>query len=177
MEFILAQILGGIALILVCIGYFLKTKSSLMIIQAVANLFYAGAFFAVGAYVGAGLVVISIFRCIYLYIAEKKNFKYTLHFLIIFIALYTSITIFFWKTPFDFMPLIGSIIFTFAFAIKNLQTMRYILILPNALLVIYNILTTTYTSALLDLIEIIVIIIAIVKFTYTNKRKTKTEQK
>ena len=170
LEFILAQILGGIALILVCIGYFLKTKSAFMIIQTIANFFYASAFFVVGAYVGAGLVMISLFRCIYLYVAEKKSFKYTLHFLPIFIALYIVTTIIFWNNPFDFMPLITSTLFTIGFTIKNLQTMRYVLIIPNALLVIYNILTTTYTSALLDFIEIIVIIVAIVKFYRDNKR-------
>ena len=68
------------------------------------------------------------------------------------------------------MPLITSTLFTIGFTIKNLQTMRYILIIPNAVLVIYNILTTTYTSALLDFIEIIVIIVAIVKFYRDSKR-------
>lgn len=175
LEFILAQILGGIALILVCIGYFLKTKSAFMIIQTIANFFYASAFFVVGAYVGAGLVMISLFRCIYLYVAEKKSFKYTLHFLPIFIGLYIVTTIIFWDNPFDFMPLITSTLFTIGFTIKNLQTMRYVLIIPNAVLVIYNILTTTYTSALLDFIEIIVIIVAIVKF-YRDSRRIKNDK-
>ena len=175
LEFILAQILGGIALILVCIGYFLKTKSAFMIIQTIANFFYASAFFVVGAYVGAGLVMISLFRCIYLYIAEKKSFKYTLHFLPIFIVLYIVTTIIFWNNPFDFMPLIASTLFTIGFTIKNLQTMRYVLIIPNAVLVIYNILTTTYTSAMLDFIEIIVIIVAIMKF-YRDSRRIKNDR-
>ncbi len=170
MNFILAQILGGIALILVCIGYFLKTKSAFMIIQTIANFFYASAFFVVGAYVGAGLVMISLFRCVYLYVVEKKSFKYTLHFLPIFIVLYIITTIIFWNNPFDFMPLITSTLFTIGFTIKNLQNMRYILIIPNAILVAYNIFTTTYTSALLDLIEIIVIVVAIIKFNIDNKR-------
>ena len=68
------------------------------------------------------------------------------------------------------MPLIASILFTIGYTIKNLQTMRYFLIIPNAVLVIYNILTTTYTSALLDFIEIIVIVVAIVKFYMDSKR-------
>ena len=88
MNFILAQILGGIALILVCIGYFFKKKSHFLIIQTVANFFYASALYVVGAYVGAGLVVVSIFRCVYLFFAEKYSFKHTLHFLPIFILVY-----------------------------------------------------------------------------------------
>jgi len=39
-------------------------------------------------------------------------------------------------------------------------------------LVIYNIFTTTYTSALLDFIEVVVIVIAIIKF-YIDKKNNK----
>ena len=169
MEFILAQILGGIALILVCVGYFLKKKSHFLIIQTVANFFYSAAFFVVGAYVGAVLVVISIFRCIYLYFAEKHSFKYKLHFLSIFILCYVVMTVLFWDSPYDFIPLITSTMFTIGFTIKNLQLMRYVLIIPNVLLVLYNILKTTYTSALLDLIEVFVIVFVIVKHKLKNK--------
>lgn len=177
MEFILAQILGGIALILVCVGYFFKKKSHFLIIQTVANFFYAGAFFVVGAYVGAGLVVVSIFRCVYLYIAEKHSFKYTVHFLPIFIVCYITITIIFWDSPWDFVPLITSTLFTVGFTIKNLQTMRCVLTIPNALLVLYNILKTTYTSALLDFIELIVIIVVIVRYNINKKRSKNDRQR
>lgn len=169
LEFILAQVLGSIALMLACISYFVKTKSKFIIIQTIANFFYASAFFVVKAYVGAGLVAISIFRCIYLYYAEKKSFKYTVHFLPIFIALYIATTIVFWGSPYDFMPLITSTLFTIGFAIKDLQTMRYIFIIPNVILVVYNILTTTYASALLDFIEAIVIVVAIIKYRKSSK--------
>lgn len=177
MDFILAQILGGIALILVCVGYFFKKKSHFLIIQTVANFFYAGAFYVVGAYVGAGLVVVSILRCIYLYFAEKKSFKYTLHFLPIFIVCYISITVIFWDSPWDFLPLITSTLFTIGFVIKNLQTMRYVLLIPNAILVLYNILKTTYTSAILDFIEFIVIMVVIVKHILKNRRTKNDKQR
>ena len=170
MDFILAQILGIIALIFVSIGYFLKNKESFLKFQIVSNFFYAAAFFVIGSYVGAFIVMISNFSCLYLYFSEKKSFKYKLHFLPIFVIAYAIITIVFWKNTFDFIPLITSIMFTFGLTIKNLQSMRYFLIIPNALLVVYNILTSTYASALLDFIEIVVIICAIVKF-YKNGNK------
>ena len=173
MDFILAQIFGGIALILVCIGYFLKTKSPFMVMQIISNIFYASAFFVVGAYVGAGIVLISTFRCLYLYFAEKKNFKYTLHFLPVFIVLYIVTTILFWGGVYDFMPLVTSTMFTLAFTIKDLQKMRWVLIIPNSLLIVYNILKTTYMSAVLDFVEVVVIIIAIIKFSSDNKELLK----
>ncbi|MBR1987810.1 MAG: YgjV family protein [Clostridia bacterium] len=171
MRFILAQIFGIIALVLVCIGYFTKTKPTFLIIQTIANFFYASAFYVVEAYVGAFIVVISIFRCMYLYFAEKHSFKYKIHLLPIFVVLYTIITIIFWQNPYDFMPLITTIMFTFGFTIKNMKKMLYFLIIPNVILVVYNILTTTYASALLDLIEAIVIVVAIIKLNKNKETK------
>ena len=168
MEFILAQVFGGIALLIICIGYFVKTKSTFLLTQVAGNFFYALAFLVVGAYVGFWLVMISLSRCIYIYFAEKYSFKYLIHFLSVFIVLYIVTTIIFWGTPFDLMPLVSSILFTIGYTIHNMQLMRYILIIPNTLLVIYNILTTTYTSSLLDFIEVVVIVVAIIKF-YKDK--------
>ena len=125
MNFIIAQVLGGIALILVCISYFLKKKSNFMILQTIANFFYSSAFFVVEAYVGFALVMVSLFRCIYLYYAEKNSFKYTLHFIPLFITLYITFTVILWNNPYDFMPLISSTIFTLGFTTNNALHFNY----------------------------------------------------
>lgn len=169
MGFIIAQISGIIALILVAISYFVKLKPTFLTLQMVADVFYAGSFFAVNAYVGGVVTTISIFRCIYIYCAEKTNFKYTVHFLLIFILMYIVSTIMFWQTPLDIIPLITGSMFTFCFAIKNLQIMRCVLIIPNILIMIYNFMSTTYASALLDLIELGVLVVSIIKF---HRQKT-----
>lgn len=168
MSFIFAQILGIIALIILSIGYFLKNRSRFLFVQIIANLFYALAFLVLKAYVAGIITLVSLIRCLYLYIADKKNFKHTLLFLPIFICLYILITGIFWKNNYDIIPLITAVIFTFAFSIKNLQLSKYILIVPNLMLVVYNILTTTYASALLDFVEVAVIVVAIVKYHLNN---------
>lgn len=172
MEFIVAQVLGGVALILACIGYFLKERYKFLLIQLIANGFYAGAFLVVGAYVGGLLTLVSIARCLYLFFAEKYTFKYTYHFIPVFIGLYVLITNLFWATWWDIMPLITSTLFTIGFTIKNLQLGKLILIIPNMILVIYNILITTYTSAFLDFIEVIVILLA-----FLHNRESNTQFK
>ena len=173
MGFIIAQISGIIALILVAVSYFVKLKPTFLALQMAADVFYAGSFFAVDAYVGGIITTISIFRCIYIYCAEKTNFKYTVHFLFVFIAMYVVVTIRFWQTPYDIIALITGSMFTLSFAIKNLQVMRYVLIVPNILILIYNILCRTYTSALLDFIELIVLVVSIIKYHRTVKSKTR----
>ncbi|MBQ3502870.1 MAG: YgjV family protein, partial [Clostridia bacterium] len=112
--------------------------------------------------------------CIYIYFAEKNEFKYTIHFLFVFVVLYVVSTAVFWQGALDIIPLITGTIYTFAYAIKNLQVMRYVLIVPNILLIIYNIMSTTYVSAVLDFIEVVVLIIAIIKFAKGIRAKKQT---
>lgn len=175
MTFLLAQIFGIIALILVAISYFINKKSTFLIFQVIADFFYALAYLVVDAWSAGVITLISLVRCIYLYIADKKNFKNNVPFLMIFVALFAVTTIFFWKTSFDFIPLITSTLFTFGYEIKNMQVMRYVLLIPNALLVIYNILITTYASAVLDFMEIVAILAAIIKFYLNNKKNRETK--
>lgn len=172
MEFILAQIFGGVALILVCISYFLKKKVNFLILQIFADVFYAGAFFVVGANVAGIVTAISIVRNITLFFKEKYDLKYIDYTVFIFIALYVVFTILFWNGILDIIPLISSILFALCFMIKDLQKMRYFLIIPNAIVLVYNILCTTYTSAVLDFIEIIVIIVALINFNKNNQNVT-----
>ncbi|MBP3431384.1 MAG: YgjV family protein [Clostridia bacterium] len=92
-----------------------------------------------------------------------------LHFLPIFFACYITVAVVFWKSWLDIIPLLTSLMFTCAFCVKNLQTMRWIVIVPNLLLVFYNILCRTYVSAVLGFIEVVVIVVAIMKFYKASK--------
>lgn len=170
MEVVVAQILGVVALVLVSIGYFFKDRFKFLLMQVIANAFYASAFLVVGAYVGGVITFISIARCLYIYFAQKYSFKYFYPFLLIFIVCYIVVTIVFWSAWVDIMPLITATIFTVGLSIKNLQTARCVFLIPNVILIVYNIFATTYASALLDFIEVVVIIVAIIKFCIENKR-------
>ena len=67
--------------------------------------------------------------------------------------------------------MITPIIFTVALYMKNMQTVHYLLLLPNAILVVYAFICEVYTTALLDLIEFVVIIISIIKFYIQKKHE------
>ena len=168
--FLLSQISGIIALILVCISYFCKHKGHFLILQTIANLFYGASFLILNHYVAGFITMISIFRCIYIYIGENHNYKYTEHFLSVFIMSYIIVGIIFFDTYLDIIPIVTAIMFTIAFVIKNMQAVRYICIVPNALLMIYSIICTTYSNALLDLLEVVVLVVSIIKFS-KNKSK------
>ena len=76
MDFILSEIFGFIALVLVCVGYFFDNKKIFLISQILANIFYALSYIFVSALVAGINTFISTFRCVYLFLCEKYNFKY-----------------------------------------------------------------------------------------------------
>lgn len=170
MNFILAQIFGGIALILVVISYFINNKKKFLLLQIIANLFY-GLSFAVNSALVAGLnTFISILRVLVLYLYEKKHKEPPIYLILIFSVGYIIIGIIFFKNYYDIIVIITPILFTIAMWVKNMQLVRYLMLFPNAILVFYAILNQVYTTALLDFIEIITIIVALITY-YINKKK------
>lgn len=170
MNFILAQVFGGIALILLCISYFVKKRSVFFIFQTIADIFYALAFLVVGAYVGAFVTFVAVFRTLFLYFSEGQELKGEFLFLTIFVVLNILISVSYYSSPYDFLPILTSLIFTYSYAIKDMQIMRYVLLVPNSILILYNILSTTYVSAILDFVEVMTIACAIIKFSRENKK-------
>ena len=169
LDVIFAQVFGFVALVLIGFSYFCKNKLTFNILQTVADIFYGCAYFFVNSYVAGFITLVSAMRCLYLFFAEKCNFKYTYHFLSIFVLGYVVMTIIFWQSYTDIIPLITSILFTIAYAIKDLQKLRYVSLIPNIILVGFNIYSFTFVSALLDFIEVIIIIVAIIKNKKSNK--------
>lgn len=170
MNFIISQILGGIALILVCIGYFLKNKSGFLIMQMISNVFYASSFILQNALVAGIVTLISIVRCVFIYLSEKNDIKESIFFIPVFIFLYLFVGLDLWGSWLDIIPMCTSTIFTLAFYIKNLQVMRCVVLLPNAMLVGYGILCKTYTNAILNFIEMSIIVVSIIYFEYIKRK-------
>ena len=171
LEIVMAQLFGVVALVLICLSYFCKTKSIFHILQTCADAFYGCAYFFVNSYVAGFITLVSAMRCAYLFFAEKYNFKYTYHFLSVFILGYVVMTIVFWKSWTDIIPLCTSILFTIAYAVKDLQKLRYLSLIPNIILIGFNIYSFTFVSAILDLMEVIIIVIAIIKFKKSGGNK------
>ena len=78
-QFIISQIFGGIALILVCISYFLS-KNKFLFFQIVANLFYGAAFLVSLSLVAGINTIISILRCLLILYYEKQNKDFPIYF-------------------------------------------------------------------------------------------------
>lgn len=164
MNFIISQVMGGIALILVFISYFLRNKTTFLVFQIVANFFYALSFVFTNALVAGINSLISLIRCVVFYLYNRQNKNIPWFYLLIFSILYVTAGIIFFKDYIDIIPMLTPILCTLAMMMKNMKLVRYFMILPNILLVFYGILCQVYTTAALDFMEVVAIFIAIIKF-------------
>ena len=169
LPFIFSQILGGIALILVCVSYFFDKKVFLFF-QIIANIFYGLGFLASSFFVAGLNTFVSTIRCLIFYVYEKRNARLPIFYLFIFSALYVSIGVIFFKTYWDIITIICPVIFTIAMMMKNMIMVKWTMLLPNFALVIFNLFNNFFTSAMLEIIEFSVIVVAIVVF-YSRKKK------
>lgn len=171
MDFILSQVFGGIALLLSGISYFVSSKRLFLFIQLVLNIFYALSFIIVGIY-GAGFETILFTVLVFIvYYFEKMNEKVPILYLFVFSLLYIIVGIMFFKEYIEIIPICTSIIFTAVIWLKEMQTLRYFLLIPNALLVAYDIICSVYTTAILDFLDIVMLLSAIVTWHIKNKRQ------
>ncbi len=170
-NFILTQILGGVALILVCFSYFVKNKKYFLLIQVFANIFYAGAFLFQNLFVAGFNTIVSTVRTavFYLYFKSDKN-NIPIYVPLIFTGIYILNFIVFYTSMLDITALFTSIVFTFAFYIKNMQTTRCVSLLPNIMLCVYNFVNRCYSSSALDFIESVVIIVSIIYYHIKSKK-------
>ena len=60
---------------------------------------------------------------------------------------------------------------TCAMWIKDMQKLRYALLIPNILITIYALIFKVYTTALLDFMEVVIIVVAILTFQIKKKKE------
>lgn len=173
-EFIISQVMGGIALILVVISVFLKNKTHFFLFQTIANIFYALSFVFADAMVAGINSFISCIRVVILFFYEKMGKQPPLYLLVVFSAIYLTIGAVFYTDAYDFITMITPIVFTIAMFMKNMQLVRILMIPPNILLVLFAILHQVYTTAILDAFETCSIVVAIISFAITNKKQRST---
>ena len=161
--FILAQILGGIVLILTVISVQQKTKEKILIFQIIANIVISIQYFLLDALTGGVVSIINIIRCCIFYIYKKKNMKPSVTFLAIFILIAIVSGIWTWQNIFSVIPIIAAIVFTYGLWQDNVKITKICTAITSGNWGIYNLIVKAYVGALQSLAEFTSSIIAIVR--------------
>ncbi len=152
MEFVIAQVIGGVALLLSVISFQQKDRSKILFIQIFSTIFYSLHFFLLTAFTGAAMNIITVLRSYVFYQKEKKdwaNKKAWLYFFLILILIGCAVT---WRSIWSIFPTMALAIGTIAYWQNNPKDVRAISLLSRPLWIIYSIYYMSIPGIMVELI-------------------------
>lgn len=177
---VLSLIAGFIAMTFVVISYFVKKKQFYLLFQALCILFLIiSYFFSVQFFAMIGLAV-GLFRSLTFFFFENKGKNAPIYWSFIFslltLASYFIVNFGILKTaqPLDVLCLIALCLYAFIFRIRNLKIVRFTMLFPTALSILFNALTSAAIFVTLSYVfELSANIISIFKYHVFNKEDKK----
>ena len=175
----LSFVMSTIALAQYSLSYFFNSKRNYLILQLSGNIFLSLSYLLIGSYFTMIAVIIGIARGMICYIYEKKDKKVPIYHIIgLCLASILSYIIINYvvlrsqASVWDSLYLFASCMYAVTFAIRNLKVMRYVVLLPHASAVVYNLLIhAPISSAISYGIELVVTVVAIIKNEVTKGKK------
>ncbi len=179
---ILAQIIGIVAMVITCLSFQCKEKKNVLLFQLIGSAFFTINFFMLGAYSGALLNAIGIFRAI-VFINEKtfnpKHPVWFVVFCIIFLLSYSTVFLLFGK-PFvlkniivELLPVIAMVASTISFRYSDAKTVRLYGLISSPLWLSYNIISFSIGAIICEILNLFSIVIGIIRHDLPKQRQTK----
>ena len=176
---VLSFVMSTIALCLYSLSYFFNSKRNYLILQLSGNVFLSLSYLLIGSYFTMVAVAIGIARGLICYIYEQKDKKVPVYFIIglcpASVLSYVIINLVILQSQssiWDFLYLFASCMYAVTFAIRNIRVMRYLVLIPPASAVAYNLLIhSPISSAISYGIELAVTLVAIIKFEIAARKK------
>ena len=177
----LSFIMSTIALALYCSSYFFNNKKKYLILQLSGNVFLSFSYLFMGAYFTMVSVAIGIARGLICYTYEKNDKKVPLYMIVgLCAATVLSYIVINYvilsgaSSPWDILYMAASCMYAITFAMRNIKLMRYVILIPHASAVSYNLLVNAPISSAISYgIEFLITVVAIIKFHIQEKREGK----
>ncbi|MBQ8308470.1 MAG: YgjV family protein [Clostridia bacterium] len=181
---ILATIASFIALVFVVISYFVKNKSLYLLFQALCIVFLVVSyFFTVQFFAMIGLAI-GLVRALVFFAYEKKDKDAPLWvaFTLSAATLTSYFVVNFWilKTaqPLDVLCLVALVMYAFIFRIRNLKIVRFTMLIPTILSILFNTLTHAALFASLTYVfELTADVVSIFRYHILPVHKEEKEEK
>lgn len=169
MEFIIAQVLGFISLVIMVICVQFKQKSKIVIFNTMANFINAAQYFLLGALTGGIISLLNALRCIVFYFYTRKGLKPSLIVLIIFEITAVVSGAIGWQSWWSIVPIIASVLFTYALWQENIIVIKIFSGVAGLSWSIYDIVVKAFMGAIQQFAQFVSAMIAIILL----KRKPK----
>ena len=161
---ILAQVLASFAILFWVISILLKNKKNLLLMQVIANGIYGIEYLLLGAFSAASMNFLSFLRLLVYYFYALLNIKMPKWILFVFIALVLLFGIITYDGLISLLPIIITVLYTYAFWQNNLNVARIIYIVAAIIWIYYNYEVGAYVGIIGNALEITTGLISLIKY-------------
>ena len=161
---LLAQVLALFAILFWVISILLKNKKNILLMQVIANGIYGIEYLLLGAFSAASMNFLSFLRLLVYYFYALLNIKMPKWILFVFIALVLLFGIITYDGLISLLPIIITVLYTYAFWQNNLNVARIIYIVAAIIWIYYNYEVGAYVGIIGNALEIITGLISLIKY-------------
>ncbi len=168
MEDIIIQAIGIVAMILTIGCYQFKKRAHILLAQYIGNALWCVHYFFLGAFTALIMNALNVFRGIIYSIDKKwaKHYAWAFGFAI----LSTVMGILTFDKWFSILPIIGTVIATFALKISHENTLRKVYIISVPPWICYNLLANSYPGAFSSAFTLVSLVVAIFRYREKNNK-------
>lgn len=161
---VLAQVLALFAILFWVISILLKNKKNILLMQVIANGIYGIEYLLLGAFSAASMNFLSFLRLLVYYFYTLLNIKISKWILFVFIALVLLFGIITYDGLISLLPIIITVLYTYAFWQNNLNVARIIYIVAAIIWIYYNYEVGAYVGIIGNALEITTGLISLIKY-------------
>ena len=172
---------GLVAMSFVVISYFLPKKQQYLLFQSGALFCLSVSYLFIEEYFAVIAYIASFIRVAVYYVYERKAKSAPIFiknlFAVIVIAMFLIVNVGILKNFkwIDVICVVSNVLYTYIFGIRNLKLMRFIILLPTSLALLYNILILATPFVIISYsFELATNVLAILKFDVFGKNKKRS---
>lgn len=165
--FIIAQIIGTFALIVLILSFQKNEKKTLLKYQSLSSFLYALQYVFLGAYTGCLMNLTCMARNIIFNTYNNKKIPFYWLFLII--ALMIGFSLITYTGVISLLPMLAVVLYSIATWYGNLKLIRCTDVISCSLFIVYNIKVLAITGLIATIIELVSALIAIYRFDIKSK--------
>jgi hypothetical protein len=180
----LALIASFLSMAFIVVAYFVRKKVYYLLLQLLCIIFLVISYFFTAQFFAMIGLAVGLFRTVTFFIYEQKEKRapiiWSFIFSVLTIASYFIVNLWILKTAqlLDLLCLVALVMYAFIFRIRNLKIVRYTMLLPTVLSILFNVLTFAPIFATLTyVIELTANVVSIFKYHVFGKKREEEKKR
>ncbi len=170
-QFIVSQIFSAIATFLLLFSFQQKTHKKIVLMQAASGVLFGIQYMLIGAYEGMICNYIGAIRSIVYSFRGRSKIVDSIICPAVFAVIFAISGIITYKNIFSLLPIVAMAISSFVLWSPKTQQLRALSMPTSAMWLVYNAISHSYVAVLTEVLNLISIIIALIRFRSTKEVK------